>query len=135
MKYKLTFDIEPVAQARPRVTRWGTYDPPKSKAFKQTVRLLAKQQWHREPLTGQLNIKLTFFRKLQKNLSKKERLERVSGVHRPTVKPDLDNYIKGALDALNGLIWLDDNRIVKLDAEKFYAEQAKWEIEIWEDKK
>nr|WP_262336409.1 RusA family crossover junction endodeoxyribonuclease [Limosilactobacillus fermentum] len=54
----------------------------------------------------------------------------MSGVHRPTVKPDLDNYIKSTFDALNGILWVDDNLIISLEAKKYYAEQPHLTVEI-----
>ena len=63
---------------------------------------------------------------------KKERALRLSGAHRPTVKPDTDNYIKSTLDGLNGLLWADDNQIVDLVASKFYSDRPRVEIEVEE---
>lgn len=39
----------------------------------------------------------------------------------PSVKPDLDNYAKAALDALNGVAWCDDGQITSLHLQKHYA--------------
>ena len=39
----------------------------------------------------------------------------------PTVKPDLDNYIKSVLDAMNGIILKDDSQIVSIEASKKYT--------------
>ncbi|MEK1438481.1 RusA family crossover junction endodeoxyribonuclease, partial [Limosilactobacillus fermentum] len=50
--------------------------------------------------------------------------------HRPTVKPDLSNYIKALEDGLNGILWVDDNLIVSLQAEKLYSELPHLVVEI-----
>lgn len=72
----------------------------------------------------------TFYSTVQASLSKKERARRLSGVHRPTVKPDLSNYIKALEDGLNGIIWVDDNRIVQIVAEKKYSDRPRIVIEV-----
>lgn len=73
---------------------------------------------------------MEFYRPVQASISIKERSRRLSGVHRPTVEPDLDNYIKSTSDALNGILWADDNLIVSLQAEKFYSERPHLVVEI-----
>jgi Holliday junction resolvase RusA-like endonuclease len=42
----------------------------------------------------------------------------------PDRKPDLENYLKGTLDALNGVIYRDDAQIVSLTARKLYTDAA-----------
>ncbi len=134
------FDIDPVEQARPRATRMGKgirlYDPKKVTAFKRQLGMLAKQQMldrGLDPFDGPLEVCMEFYRPVQESISKKERSRRLSGVHRPTVKPDLDNYIKSTSDALNGILWVDDNLIISLEAKKFYAEQPHLTVEIRRD--
>lgn len=39
------------------------------------------------------------------------------GARPPQHYGDLDNYVKTISDALNGLAWLDDRQVVRLDAE------------------
>ena len=73
---------------------------------------------------------MNFFRHVQSSVSKKERKLRLSGSHRPVVKPDTDNYIKSTLDGLNGLLWEDDNQIVDLIAHKYYSDNPRVEIEV-----
>ncbi len=130
----LVFNLAPVAQARPRATRMGRgirlYDPRPTAVFKKTLRMMASEQYEGEPLEGELLVDITFYRPVQKSLSKKERLLRLLGVHRPVVKPDLDNYIKSAFDALNGVLWVDDAMVVDLHAKKFYSEEPRIEIEV-----
>ena len=134
---RFEFDIAPVEQARPRAVRSGmgvrVYDPKKVTVFKRQLGMLAKQQMldlGLDPYDGPLEVRMEFYRPVQASISAKERARRLSGAHRPTVKPDLDNYIKSTSDALNGIIWTDDNCIVSLAAEKFYAEQPHLIVEV-----
>ena len=134
---KFEFDIEPVEQARPRATRFGKgirlYDPKKVTVFKRKLGMLGKQQMldrGLEPFDGPLEVRMEFYRPVQESISRKERSRRLSGAHRPTVKPDLDNYIKSTSDAFNGILWADDNLIISLEAKKYYAEQPHLIVEI-----
>ena len=132
----MIFEIEPVEQARPRAAYIGRriimYDPEKVKNFKKELSQLAKLHYRDDPLDGALEIEISFYRPVQKSLSKKERARRLSGEHRPTVKPDLDNYIKSTLDALNGILWTDDAYIVDLHAHKYYSDDPHIEITVKE---
>lgn len=133
---KLTFEIEPVEQARPRATKtWKgirLYDPKKVSTYKKQLGMMCKFQYKDKPLTGPLIVSLKFYRQVQSSVSKKERELRITGAHRPIVKPDTDNYIKSTLDGLNGLLWEDDNQIVKIVAEKYYSDHPRVEIEVEE---
>lgn len=128
--------IEPVEQIRARVAHRGShitmYDPPKVKKFKKELYQLAKELYHGDRADGAIEVEISFYRPVQKSLSKKERARRLSGEHRPTVKPDLDNYIKSTLDALNGILWTDDARIVDLHAHKYYSDDPRIEITVKE---
>lgn len=137
---RFEFDIEPVEQARPRATLFGKsirlYDPKKVKVYKQQLGYLARQAMQERGLNqfdGPLEVCMVFYRPVQASISKKERALRLLGVHRPTVKPDLDNYIKSTSDALNGILWADDNLIISLEAKKFYAEKPHLTVEIKEE--
>lgn len=131
---KLVFEIEPVEQARPRATRMGRgirlYDPKKVSVYKKQLGMMCRFQYKQAPLAGPLKVEMNFFRHVQSSVSKKERKLRLSGSHRPVVKPDTDNYIKSTLDGLNGLLWEDDNQIVDLVAHKYYSDKPRVEIEV-----
>lgn len=131
---KITFDIEPVQQQRPRATRFGRgvrlYDPPKTAEFKKELRVMAEKQFTGEPLDGPLEVTFKFYRPIQKSISKKEHRLRVNGTHRPIYKPDLSNYVKSAEDALNGVVWKDDQSIVTEHTGKWYSEHPRIELEI-----
>ena len=131
---KLVFEIEPVEQARPRATRMGRgirlYDPKKVSVYKKQLAMMCQLKYKNDPVTGPLKVELTFFRHIQSSISKKECELRLSGSHRPVVKPDTDNYVKSTLDGLNGLLWEDDNQIVDLIAHKYYSDNPRIEVEV-----
>ena len=136
---RFEFNIEPVEQARPRAVRFGkgvrVYDPKKVAVYKKQLGYLARQEMQDrglDPYDGPLAVCMEFYRPVQASLSKKERDRRISGVHRPTVKPDISNYVKATEDALNGILWVDDNLIVSETSEKFYSEHPHVIVEVKE---
>ena len=108
------------------------FNKKKVKKFKKELSQIARLHYRDDLLDGALEVEISFYRPVQKSLSKKERARRLSGEHRPTVKPDLDNYIKSTLDALNGILWTDDARIVDLHAHKYYSDRPRIEITVRE---
>ncbi|MCK2074552.1 RusA family crossover junction endodeoxyribonuclease [Pediococcus acidilactici] len=130
---KLIIDGEPVAASRPRVTRKGwAYIAPKYKAYKDRTHLIVRNQYKGEPLMGALKVKTTFYRSVQKSVSKAERNRRLSNEHRPIFKPDIDNLFKAVTDACTGVVWHDDNQIVSVEMDKMYAEEPRVEMEVEE---
>lgn len=126
---KILFEIpgEPVAQGRPRAGKTWTgktvlYDPTKSRDFKQFVRLVAAQHAPKELITGPIRLFVDVYRPTPKRLQTKPKQALIeSGELRPTVKPDVDNYVKGIKDGLNKVIWEDDSQVVDLTVRKFYS--------------
>lgn len=134
---KIVFNIEPQQQERPRATGRGrfirVYDPPKTAKFKRELKQLAMLEMQgRIKYEKAISVTIRFYRKVQKSVSKIEHARRTEGHVRPIVKPDLDNYIKSTLDALNGVIWTDDATIVELNTSKWYADDPRIEIEVKE---
>ena len=138
MKY--VFDIVPVPQGRPRFARRGkftqTYDPPKSKKFKIELAELARERLTEHPFySGKhvpIKVHLKFYIPLLKSFNKTKRNMALNGFLRPPTRPDIDNYIKGTLDGLNGVFWEDDGQIVEIHAGKYYSDKPRIEIEIKE---
>ncbi len=130
---KLIIEGEPVAQGRPRFSTINgharVYDPAKSRNYKKLVQSVAKRHVS-EPLDREVRLVIDVYKSIPKSFTKKKRLEAVEGRIRPITKPDIDNYIKGILDGLNGVVWIDDNRIVSLTVNKFYSEHPRVEVEI-----
>lgn len=132
---KIVFNIEPQQQERPRATGRGkfirVYDPPRTAKFKHELKQLATEMYHDAPLEGEIYLKVAFYRKIQKSISKKEHDRRASGEHRPIVKADLSNYLKSFEDALNGVLWKDDAMIVHEEIDKYYSDNPRIEVEIY----
>jgi len=84
----------------------------KATAYQDEIRYRVRDHLPKVPHGGPLCLALTF------NLPAPKAMKRIG----PAVKrPDLDNLIKGTQDALSDF-WEDDSQIVRLFAQKFYAE-------------
>jgi Holliday junction resolvase RusA-like endonuclease len=123
-----------VPQGRPRFARRGNYvqayDPAECKDYKAYVRLLAAQAYKGPPLDGQICLTVRIYRLPPASWSKVKRAMALAGEIRPVSRPDLSNSLKGIEDALNGLIWQDDARIVEEHLYKWYGDEPRAEIEI-----
>jgi len=117
-----TVHIAPVAKARPRVSmrhgRAFAYTPKKSADYE---RLIA-EQCPKEPMDGPLALNLQFGIPIPASWSKQKKADALYGVIRPTSRPDIDNYIKAVMDAVNGLAYHDDAQVVSLFAKLVYSE-------------
>ena len=131
---ELIIEGNPVAQGRPIFNSYTkrAHDPIKSKNYKMFVGLTAKRQYHGMLIDCPIRVEIDVYRANQKSISKKELDRREKKLSMPTVKPDIDNYVKGIKDALNGVIWIDDNLVVELEAKKYYSVNPRIEIRIKE---
>ena len=87
-----------------------------------------------KPLEKALYVDLTFWLPIPISWSKKKRIDADNGIIRPISRNagDADNLFK-SLDALNGLLWVDDSIITDLHIRKRYtAELARTEIIVKE---
>lgn len=125
---KLTLDMVPVAQARPRLGKYGVYNP--TAALLKKARLLAFSAWNgQEPLQGPVSVSVTFYMGIGSSIANGKALE--GTLH--SRKPDLDNLEKFLFDALNGICYRDDAQIAQtLGIRKIYSVAPRIEIDIWE---
>ena len=105
----LTFEIlaDPIPLSRPKFSGHRAYLPARSREYRELVQVVVQsimRSRHIAPLTGELNCRLSFYRRFKTTA-------RNFG--------DIDNHVKAILDALNGLLFHDDAQIVSLTAEKF----------------
>lgn len=139
MEYSFFVEGHPEPQARPRFSvrkdRYGravgvsTRDIEKSRSYKECVyacALTAYKKGARALLQGPLELRLVVFREIPQSFSKKKHKEAEDGQLFPIQRPDLDNYIKAALDGIGmkglpKIIFSDDAQIVRITAEKRYS--------------
>lgn len=130
---QLTIDGVPVAKGRPRLGRYGTYTPKKTQEYEEYVKMCWVAKYGAiQPAEQPLEVNIVFYLPIPKSYSKKQRAEILNGRLKHTKKPDIDNLIKSVLDALNGLAYVDDSKIIKAAAEKQYSEKPRTEIQISE---
>jgi Holliday junction resolvase RusA-like endonuclease len=121
MMLQFSIPITPVPKGRPRLSRFGTYTPEKTKRFENDVRLLVKSLiGNQQPLETPIEVFLYFRLPVPQSYSKKRTEACLSGSEKPSKKPDLDNLAKGVMDAFNGLIYKDDSQIVEMHLTKVY---------------
>jgi Holliday junction resolvase RusA-like endonuclease len=134
MEINITVPGEPVPQGRPKFSTIGgharAYDPKKSVDYKKLVSRYAMQHKPATLLDGALEVQILIFKPMLKGFSKKKAEQAEARLIRPTTKPDADNYAKGPMDALKGIIWKDDGQVVDLVARKFYSANPRIEITV-----
>lgn len=117
--FNLFIPMEPVAKGRPRMTRAGRpYTPAKTAAYEKDLKsFLMRDIGDQAPMTGALDVRISFVISRPKSVSAKKRAL-------PMVKPDIDNLAKAVMDAANGILWEDDAQICRLRLEKTYSWEA-----------
>ena len=140
MTFMVHFEIEitPVAKGRPRYARRGnfvqTYTPTKTREYEDVIRENAKMAMGMsDPLETPLNVLLMFGMPIPSSTPKKALEGYLDGSVKHIKKPDLDNLAKAVLDAMNGVVYLDDNQICMLTIEKNYDTVPKISISVREE--
>ena len=124
-----TIPGEPVAKARPRVGKFGTYTPKKTANYENLVKLFFVQA-KCPKLEGELHMCIKAYFTIPKSKSKKMQDEMRNEKIHPTKKPDLSNIIKIVEDALNKEAYDDDSQIIETSAKKYYSDFPRVEVEI-----
>ena len=126
----VSFSIPGVAvgKGRPRIsTRGGfarAYTPEPTVVYEAQVAAAGKQAMADaglELLETPLNVRIDVFVQIPKSFSKKKREQALASEIFPTSRPDIDNVAKAILDALNTVVYEDDDQVVNLSVSKRYA--------------
>lgn len=120
--FRTTFYVKPLGKARPRLSKRGVFTPQKQVNAEAEIRWLAKKENPEKHLKDvPLMARMTF--QFKKPKTSKRQF--------PTVRPDLDNLIKSVADALNDMLYDDDQQIVRIYAEKIYGDQDQIDLEVF----
>ena len=128
-----TIPGDPVGKGRPRMTRGGhVYTPAKTRNAEAHVKLLAGQAMAgAAPIAGPVRVEIKVSCRVPDSWNKAKRAQAKANVIRPG-KPDLDNVVKMILDALNGVVVVDDKQVCVIRAVKVFAPVAETTVEVEE---
>src|SRR5262245_33848066 len=113
----------PTAKGRPRMTRRGiAYTPSRTRKYEAHGRLAAQLAMDgKSPINMPVRAEIVIDLPVPASWSGKRRDAALRGEVRPTTRPDADNYVKAALDAINAIAIADDSLVVELVVSKRYA--------------
>lgn len=116
---------QPVGKGRPRFTKQGrAYTPAKTKEYEHRLAAAASdamQDLNLEPATGKCRVHVLAQFEIPKSWPKKRREAATRGEVSPG-RPDIDNLVKIALDAINGVVFEDDAQVYMVQAMKRYGD-------------
>lgn len=135
---KFRYNGEAVGKSRPRYSKRGeyvhTYTPKKTKDFEDAIRFeFIASNCEAMPVYDReiaLKADILIGMPIPKSYSKKRQALCRDRFIAPSRKPDIDNIVKSVFDALNGYAFVDDVQIVRVTAEKVYAEEPFVEVMI-----
>ena len=121
MSWTINIPGQPVGKGRPKFVRatGRAYTPKGTAEWERSAAMLARAAWGRAPLDGLVTVEIVaVFSRPKRLLRKKDPTERIAC----GVKPDIDNVVKCALDALvMAGVMRDDKQVFRVVAEKLYA--------------
>lgn len=110
-----TFDINPIAASRPRVSKYGhAYFTGPYKEFRGLMEALVADRFTDTPLYQDVSLEVEVVCRVKKPKTTKLTCPR----------GDVDNFAKSVLDSFNGIIWDDDKNIVRLIVQKEWAAEG-----------
>lgn len=123
---------DPIPKARPRRGKSGAfYSPTKSKnkgIIEQIKKYIDLENF--KLITGEIKLISRFYVTIPKNFSDTDKCLAELGFIKPTIKPDIDNYLKTYMDSFNKILWLDDGQVWASLSYKYYSKNPRTEITI-----
>ncbi len=136
MKIEFTVFGEPAGKGRPRFNRRSgrTYTPEKTISYESWVRWSYTEKYHKFRFTDRsmLVVDIKAYYSIPASDSNAEKERKLSGKRLPIKKPDWDNIGKIICDALNGIAYRDDAQIVDGRTRKYYSDNPRVVVTIWD---
>ena len=132
---EVVFEVpgEPRGKGRPRFSKTGpTYTDSETRAYENKIVVYYRKQLRafRWPESAFISVEVTAFYPIPKSATKAATAAMREGKILPSRKPDIDNVMKVVLDALNGVAYKDDSRVVRVEAQKVYSDIPRLEIRM-----
>lgn len=133
MEYRFFVEGHPIPQSRPRFAKRNGFvtvrDTEDSKNYKHKIYTQAWKAFSlggERMLDGALTLELTVYRMFPSSFSRIKGERAMKGFLMPSTMPDLDNYIKIALDGIGlknypKIIFNNDSQIVQIIAKKRFV--------------
>ena len=124
---KFRLEIDPRPKQRPRFGRGRTYTPKETVNYEREINLLSRPHIS-APLSGPLALRLVFVYPRLKSARKSQQ-----GRIWKATKPDASNLAKAVEDGLEGLAYLNDAQLARVEIDKVYGqegEQPHIEVEL-----
>ena len=107
------------------------YPAPTTVKYENLIKLAAGEAMReRAPMTGPVRMVVAAYLIIPQSWSKKKQERASRGEERPAKRPDLDNFLKIALDGCNKIVFVDDAQVVRLEAAKVYSARPRLEIRV-----
>ena len=121
-----------VAKGRARTLKSGrSYTPAKTANYAARVAAIGKlAMGDAPPVEGPLSLSLIVHLPIPASWSRAKRESALKGAVWPVSRPDVDNYAKNILDALNGVVWADDSAVVSLTCTKVYSDDPRAVVRV-----
>ena len=126
----------PVAKGRWRAYKRkdgniGAFTPQKTRKWEDDARMMARVEMGSRPLlTGCVELHVDVWLAVPASWPDWKQNAAISGSILPAGRPDLDNCVKAAKDAMNGVVWVDDSQVVTSKEWKRYSLRPMVEITI-----
>ena len=127
MTYTFVIPGKPVAKGRPRFAMRGikaiAYTPDRTKQWEKAAKRIIKAVMKGgPPMEGPVYVCCEIYMPKPKKMTRSHH----------TIKPDIDNFVKNAFDAMNGIVFIDDAQITRITAFKEYSDDPRVVIHVSE---
>lgn len=107
------------------------HTPEKTASYENLVKVKAQQAMAGRPvIEGPVEVSIRLIVTPPASWSQKKQREALEGRIYPTTKPDIDNVLKGIMDACNEVIFKDDKQAVDVRVAKRYGMVARAAVEV-----
>lgn len=136
--------VKPIPKQRPQFNskKKTAYTPKRTLDYERIISSYVKSTMNSKGMTiidRDIPLKITckFCFQITKSWPKKKKEQALNGEIFPITSNigDVDNLVKAIEDAMNGIAYVDDGQIVKVESEKVYAEENQIIIILEEYKK